>query len=266
MARPEEPDFDRVAEQFIEGYATQVNGYVRYQVVRANLAAKISALAPNARGGPRRIIDIGAGDGTDSRWLAGMGHGVVAVDPSSKMVEAAKKHRTPELEDILQGDATTALGKYGEGSFDGVLSHGVMPYMADPGQHVHELSQLVGGAGFISLLTKGFNGTLLRYANERKFDGMRDYIKTGRYIVNRLGEDATAYRPEQVERFLSNEGFRLLGWFGVNIISDSLEEKADQTAQEDLDLLVEQELALSRDPNSRGMGQLLHFVGFKLHS
>ncbi len=263
MAEPKESSFDRVAYQFLEGYSKQVNGYIRYEIIRVNLLTTITALKPNGSSGPKRIIDVGAGDGTDARWLAGLGHEVVAADPSSTMIERAKAYKTPDLAEILHGDASSALQKYGQESFDGVLSHGVLPYMEDPQKHLEELARLVHIGGFISLLSKGFSGTLLRYANERKFTDMRDYIKTGRYVVNRLGEDATAYAPEQTERFLSKAGFNLIDWFGVTIITDGVEEKADEFDKSDLELLLEQELTLSRNSSTRGMGQMLHFIAQK---
>lgn len=48
---------------------------------------------------PRRALDIGAGTGRDAAWLAGMGHDVVAVEPTAPFREAgAKLHPSPRIE------------------------------------------------------------------------------------------------------------------------------------------------------------------------
>ena len=46
-----------------------------------------------------RVLDIGSGSGRDAAWLAGMGHGVVAIEPSAEMLEQAKAlHREAHIQ------------------------------------------------------------------------------------------------------------------------------------------------------------------------
>ena len=61
------------------------------------------------------ILDVGAGSGRDAAWLAGLGHEVVAVEPSAALrAEALSRHHHPRvrwLSDRLPGlEATHRLG------------------------------------------------------------------------------------------------------------------------------------------------------------
>ena len=54
------------------------------------------------------ILDVGAGSGRDARWLADMGHEVIAVEPSRGMLEIAKKNTpSPSIQWIF--DSLPAL-------------------------------------------------------------------------------------------------------------------------------------------------------------
>ena len=40
---------------------------------------------------PSQVLDVGAGTGRDAAWLAGLGHTVIAVEPTAELREAAMK-------------------------------------------------------------------------------------------------------------------------------------------------------------------------------
>jgi SAM-dependent methyltransferase len=48
---------------------------------------------------PSRILDIGAGIGSDAAWLAGQGHTVLAIEPTDALREAGLEHHSgPRIE------------------------------------------------------------------------------------------------------------------------------------------------------------------------
>lgn len=71
---------------------------------------------------PGRALDLGAGDGRHSLWLAGLGHDVVAVDGSQVAVSQLRSAAAAaDLQvDAQVGDLTEATA-WPQGSFDVVL-------------------------------------------------------------------------------------------------------------------------------------------------
>ena len=71
------------------------------------LAERYGALDPEALNGwlrpilpdePSTILDVGAGSGRDTAWLAGLGHEVVALEPSEAMRETGRsRHDSPSI-------------------------------------------------------------------------------------------------------------------------------------------------------------------------
>jgi len=109
----ERPDFGEVAGKFSEHY-DEVRGYVREQVTRHNLDATLQISNPKPK---LRIADVGGGDGRDSDWAAGFGHGVVLIEPSAAEIDRVyarhpisgnpAKNNPPPF-DIVQADAKAA--------------------------------------------------------------------------------------------------------------------------------------------------------------
>ena len=47
---------------------------------------------------PARVLDVGAGTGRDAAWLAGLGHAVIAVEPSAGMrMEGERRHPSARI-------------------------------------------------------------------------------------------------------------------------------------------------------------------------
>ena len=70
-------------------------------------------------------LDIGAGSGRDAAWLAGFGHKVVAVEPSSEMRKEAKR-RHPRAGIQWRSDSLPSLRKLTKQKpFDLILINGV---------------------------------------------------------------------------------------------------------------------------------------------
>jgi len=259
MADTREPSFERVADSFLDGYASQVNGYIRYRVIRDNLLETVPELRSPKQ---LKVIDIGAGDGREALGLSALGHLLTVVDPSPTMV-AHLRENADKFDEVLEGDVRVAIDQFGRAAFDGAMMHGVLPYVEQSGQELAELAKLVRPGGFISILNKGYNGTLLRYVNQRRFDEIPGYLKAGNYVVNRLGEEAWARRIDDTKRDFAAASLSIVNWFGVTVITDSIEDKVEDFDPNDLDLLTHLELELSRDPSSKGMGQMVHLVARK---
>ena len=94
---------------------------------------------------PALVLDVGAGSGRDAAWLAGLGHEVVAVEPSAALRgEAERRHGAAGvrhwLADRLPGlPATHRLGL----AFDLILLGGVWQHVA-PGERERAMRKLLG--------------------------------------------------------------------------------------------------------------------------
>lgn len=79
---------------------------------------------------PGRVLDIGAGSGRDAAWLAGFGHKVVAVEPSSEMRKEAKRWH-PRADIQWRSDSLPSLRKLSKQKpFDLILINGVWQHVA----------------------------------------------------------------------------------------------------------------------------------------
>ncbi|WMT88170.1 class I SAM-dependent methyltransferase [Pelagibacterium sp. 26DY04] len=116
----------------IEGYASAAPELIdRYGDIdpEAHLAPVRAFLPPM----PATIIDIGAGIGTEARWLDAQGHSVVAVEPVAAFREAAgrmpgnvkwRDDRLPELPAVM------AEGR----AYDLVLALAMLQHLSPPDQ------------------------------------------------------------------------------------------------------------------------------------
>jgi 2-polyprenyl-3-methyl-5-hydroxy-6-metoxy-1,4-benzoquinol methylase len=88
------------------------------------------------------ILDIGAGTGVDSAWLATNGHNVTAVEPVAAFREAGiKLHASPKIEWL--DDSLPALSKIAsrKDAFDVVLVTAVWAHLA-PHERVQAMSNI----------------------------------------------------------------------------------------------------------------------------
>lgn len=93
---------------------------------------------------PAAILDVGAGSGRDAAWLAGLGHRVVAVEPSAAMRrEARARHRLAEvawLDDRLPDLNTVRAGGL---KFSLILLNAVWMHLA-PQERERAMDALAG--------------------------------------------------------------------------------------------------------------------------
>ncbi|WP_022730046.1 methyltransferase domain-containing protein [Fodinicurvata sediminis] len=122
--------------------STALDLTARYEALQPELLhTGLSDLLPKT---PGTILDVGAGSGRDAAWLAGLGHEVVAAEPSADMrAEAQRLH--PEalihwVDSYLPGlDAVYRLGL----TFDFILLSAVWMHVP-PNERQRALRKLLG--------------------------------------------------------------------------------------------------------------------------
>lgn len=231
-----------VVDAFLQHYDTP-RGWMRTAIIQHFLEPVL------ASDHGLRIVDVGCGDARESIWLAAKGHSVLAVDPSEAMIERGRlllAQVGTELAGSLEfhhGNEVSIQTELRPGSFDLVLSHGVLMYQSESSLFLSRHASLLRDGGHLSLLTRnalymplkaardGNPGEALRYRSDRRSTGP-------------MGHVTVSHSPEELFKLLSNVGLETTSWYGLRTFSDHLDDGATVT-EDDLHRYLELELALS---------------------
>jgi len=116
----------------------------------------------------RRVLDLGGGTGEMSVRLARRGFRAVLLDGSEEMLgiarmEAETNGVEPRIS-FLRGDACQLNELFEPKSFDIVVCHNVLEYVADPSAIVRSISYVLRNDGVFSLLVRNRAGEVLKAA------------------------------------------------------------------------------------------------------
>ena len=76
---------------------------------------------------------------------------------------------------------------------------------------------------------------------------------------------AHAFRPDELETYLTAAKVAVVEWSGVRVITDEMFEYVADIDQATLDEIAEAEYSQGRHSGIRAQGQMLHFIGRKQH-
>jgi S-adenosylmethionine-dependent methyltransferase len=245
-------------DDFVAHYET-LYGRVRTHVLHAHLTEHLPVT-------PATIVDVGGGAGHQSIPLARLGYDVTIVDPSTEMLAVAAERIETELPDVaarvrlVTADGEDAPRALDGERFDGVLCHGVLMYLAEPGPMLAALAALARPNGIVSIVTKNRRTMALAPATRGEwrdalaaFDAERE--------VNGLGIDTRADDPDELAARLSAHGVKPIATYGVRVFTEGWIRNRPATDPVDDVLAVEVE-ASRRDPY-RQLSRLFHLVGRK---
>jgi ubiquinone/menaquinone biosynthesis C-methylase UbiE len=223
---------------------------------------------------PSRILDIGAGPGFYSFWLADLGHEVHLLDPVLKHVEYARKYAAEthkNISSITVGEAQHL--EYDSEYFDVVLMLGPLYHLTEKDARLRALSEAK------RVLSKGgilFCVAVSRYAST--FDGyFRNLISDPRFIeiMNRDLKDGqhrnktenldywtTAYlhKPDELKEEVIQSGLKLDGILAIDSFGWLIPNFQEKWQNKDYrDLLLHTIRVIEKD-NSL-MGVSAHIMG-----
>ncbi|WP_288477901.1 methyltransferase domain-containing protein [uncultured Pseudomonas sp.] len=240
--------FDDRATRFAANIYGGTKGAIRLAVLQADLAEVLPQR-------PLRVLDIGAGLGHMSLWLARQGHAVTLAEPSAPMLAGAQEaFATAGLSADWLALPWQELPRFAE-PFDLVLCHAVLEWLETPTAILPTLHRCLAPDGWLSLAF--YNRDALIYRNLLK----------GHFRKLRQGEYAGAGQrgltpqqpldPREVEAWLAPD-WRIQARSGVRVFHDYMppEFQARAAGEE----LVAMELAHRRHPAFAGLGRYLHWL------
>jgi SAM-dependent methyltransferase len=225
---------------------------------------------------PVRVLDVGAGQGTQSLRLARAGHQVLAVEPDADMraaFSAALAGESAEVQDRVRlqngsiGELATVIG---EQRFDVVLLLGVLMYLPASQPVIAELAAQVAPGGFLALAIRLPASVVWRPAARQDwpaalaaFDEYQAAQRDGRDLryINEIGTPARADDLGTITAEAGELGLRLESWYGVRIAVDP--DEADPEPPRDprqLAALFDVEERLGCTDPYRQLGQLAHLI------
>jgi S-adenosylmethionine-dependent methyltransferase len=238
-------------------------------VVRQELVAR--QLQAHLPGPPRRILDVGCGQGTQVLRLARHGHEVTGLDASPGLLgqlqealaaEAAAVQRRVRL---IRGSAEQLADRFQPGSFDAVLCHGVLMYLADPAPVLEAIAQVVASGGIVSLLVRNGDALAMRpgllgdwATAQQAFDAT--------WYANRIGVTARADRLDQLAAVLAGHGLGVRAWYGVRVFTDLAPDQAAAPGGEELAALLACEERAGRTDPYRRVAALTHLIAGRARS
>ena len=225
---------------------------------------------------PARVLDVGAGQGTQSIRLARLGHRVLAVEPDPEMravFEAALSAERAEVAErvtlrdgsVMDLDATS----FGQ-VFDAVLLLGVLMYLPASQPVIAGLAARVAPSGFLAVAARTVTSALWRPAARQDwlaalaaFDEHDRALTEGRDMryVNEIGAPARADDLDALTAVVAGYGLRLETWYGVRIAVDPGElDPPPPSDPRQLAALLDVEERLGATDPYRQLGQLAHLI------
>jgi SAM-dependent methyltransferase len=236
------------------------------QIVRQELVARqLAAHLPDDP--PRRVLDIGCGQGTQALLLARCGHQVTGLDGSARLLADFRAALDTEPDAVgarvglVEGAVEDIDDLFDAASFDAVLCQGVLMYFADPAPVLDSIARTVAPGGLVSLLVRNGDALAMRPALLGDWDGAaRAFDGTGYH--NRIGVDARADRRTELSAALSRRGLSVRAWYGVRVFTDAVPDDVPPDPATLDALLAVEERAARTDPY-RGVAPLLHLIAVR---
>jgi S-adenosylmethionine-dependent methyltransferase len=241
-------------------------GTLRQVVRQAVVARQLAECLPDLP--PRRVLDIGCGQGTQALLLARRGHLVTGLDSSAQLLgdfRAALAAEPAEVGDrvrLVQGEAEDIADLFAPSSFDVVLCQGVLMYFPDPDPLLDAIAQLVVPGGLVSLLVRNGDALAMRPGLLGDWDGVGRAFD-GLAYRNRIGVDARADRLEDLAAALARRRMPLSRWYGVRVFTDAVASDAPLPDDATLDAILRYEEQAGRTDPYRHVAALLHLIAVR---
>lgn len=240
--------FDLLATRFAEKIYGGAKGAIRLAVLQADLTESL----PDR---PLRVMDIGAGLGHMSLWLAERGHQVTLAEPAEPMLEGARQRfaEAGQTATFIQAP-WQALPDILTERYDLVICHAVLEWLEDPFTILPVLHQLTEPNGWLSLAFYNRDALIYRNLLKGHFRKMRRNTMAGEK------QSLTPQQPLDPRELAAQLEvlWRVETQSGVRVFHDYM--PVEFQAKVELADLLEMELSHRRHPAFAGLGRYLHWM------
>jgi S-adenosylmethionine-dependent methyltransferase len=240
--------FDLLATRFAEKIYGGAKGAIRLAVLQADLGESL----PDR---PLRVLDIGAGLGHMSLWLAERGHHVTLAEPAEPMLEGARQRfaEAGQTATFIQAP-WQALPDILTERYDLLICHAVLEWLEEPFTILPVLRQLTEDDGWLSLAFYNRDALIYRNLLKGHFRKMRRNTMAGE---KQSLTPQTPLDPRELAAQLEAL-WRVETQSGVRVFHDYM--PIEFQAKAELADLLEMELAHRRHPAFAGLGRYLHWM------
>ncbi|WP_235978677.1 methyltransferase domain-containing protein [Streptomyces lycii] len=265
---------------------------MRREIVARQLEEQLAARFPF--GQRLRVLDVGVGpgplpasgrtgaapgpdgehpgpevrDGTQALRLARAGHRVTLLESDPAIQKAVRTTLAAEPEGIrerfqlVEGDARETGAHFTPGSFDVVLCHGVLMYVAEPDPILAGLARVLAPGGLLSLLVRNADALAMRPGLAGDWQTAHTAFDSPVY-VNRAGAPGRALSLSALSDTLTGIGTPLHAWYGVRVFTDQAADDAQPADVRELERMLAAEERAGRTDPYRAVAALLHLCGVR---
>jgi S-adenosylmethionine-dependent methyltransferase len=239
-------------------YLRTSSGRLRSDLAWGNLQGFLPDPAPQ-----RRVLDLGGGTGAMSVRLAKKEFQVVLLDSSDEMLGIAQKEaKASGVADRItfhRADAGQLHQLFAPDSFDIVICHNLLEYVADPGSIVRSVSCILRKDGVFSVLVRNRAGEVLKAAIKSSDLGLaKENLSTQTVLDSLYAKPVRLFEPAEVVQRLAQANLDVLAMCGVRVFSDyrdSVDPDPETYRQ-----LLELEFALGTQPQFAAIARYIQMI------
>ena len=245
--------FDTIAKQFENDIYGSSKGFIRWNVLWHDLCTELPRLSQ----GGLNILDAGGGAGRMSMALAKLGHQVTLCEPSIDMLEKAQIFAVTEKVDHEIQFIHQPLQHFKSAqSFDLILNHAVLEWLANPKEALEHLATLLKPSGYLSLMFHNRNAVFFKQTIAGNFDFA---LQADDSSLDSIWKASTRPLPPQtVREWLLELNLRIISQAGIRIFHDFVPE--DKRQGENLEKLLEVEQNIRKQEPFASLAQHIHLI------
>jgi S-adenosylmethionine-dependent methyltransferase len=254
------PTLDTTRFQAADKYASYLktaSGRLRSELAWNNLSQFLPDRAS------ARALDLGGGTGIHGIRLADAGWQVVLVDSSEEMLALAKREAdaagVTDRITFRHADAGQLAELFEPESFDFVVCHNVLEYVANPGAVVQSTSRVMKKDARASLLVRNRAGEVLKAAIKSQDCQLAKSNLTAETVVDSLfGEPVRVFDSAEVVHMLAEAGLDVLAERGVRVFSDYVD--LQQADAKNYQKILELEFILGAQPKFAAIARYTQLI------
>jgi len=228
-------------------YLDSTAGKLRSDLAWANLSRFLSRAPSNFR-----ALDLGGGTGSMSLRLARMDFQVVLLDSSEEMLGIARQEAEASGVAVRitfrHADATELHNLFEAESFDIIVCHNLLEYVADPCELLRSVARVARKDAVVSILVRNRAGEVLKAAiKSSDWRLVKANLSATTVTDSLFGKPVRVFDPAELRHAFVQAGLGVAAEFGVRVFSDYVD-SADRLNETEYRQLLEIESTLGAQP------------------